>query len=211
MGKFIDKIKRLFGWKERNIGVIASVGGPETGQNDFWDKTEMTVVPQSEPDVLFQECGHYGPSKVRIIFWNLSFSPELKDEMIKMANGCKTAEAKCPNCMLELLRKHAIRCCLCGGAILPGEPVALYSGGRGINKKMATRVGKEFVGCLAWECCPSGGFFSGHWSQDGFKPTFASGNSVAAEVFATGKAIVGTTDDPPTIKTIEPSEPTPEK
>jgi hypothetical protein len=55
---------------------------------------------------------------------------------------------------------------------MPGDGVALYGkGSTGIHES-ATILddGVSAVGCLRWDCCPSGGFFAGSWTEEGFKP-----------------------------------------
>ena len=81
----------------------------------------------------------------------------------------KLTKELCPDCLVEYAKQHAIYCCLCGNPILPHDPVALYGGGMKIRKDIATQIdGGAFVGCMRWDC-GIGGFFSGHWTEDGFR------------------------------------------
>jgi hypothetical protein len=89
------------------------------------------------------------------------------------------------------MKKSAIRCCLCGYGIVEGDGVALYhKNSSGINKEVATFVGDSVVGCLLWDCCPSGGFYAGNWTLDGFKPRFG-GRTAAEESFHSGQVTSG--------------------
>ena len=78
----------------------------------------------------------------------------------------EAAGSVCPNCAIE----KAISCCFCGKQIYPGSPVALYGkDSGGINWEKATKVGDNAIGCLNMDCCPSGGFFAGYWTTEGFR------------------------------------------
>jgi hypothetical protein len=79
----------------------------------------------------------------------------------------------CPECLIEDLKKQAIRCVRCGSTIMPGDPVSLYHhSSPGLHVEVATKVDDQTIGCLGWDCCPSGAFFAGHWTEDGFKGAF---------------------------------------
>ena len=83
----------------------------------------------------------------------------------------QTTGIDCPDCLIGTFEESVIRCCLCGLPIVPGQPVALYWEGPQINKKIATKLKDgHSLGCLRWDCCPSGGFFAGHWNEKGFLP-----------------------------------------
>lgn len=98
-------------------------------------------------------CGHRGARKYLIHLWGEQFTPGSKKSI-------------CPACALDELQRTAVRCCLCGFPILPGAPVAVYDL-QSVKPKdypFAIEDGKYAVGCLRWDCCPSGGFFDGHWN-----------------------------------------------
>ncbi len=83
---------------------------------------------------------------------------------------------------LEEMKQSAIRCCLCGYGILPGDEVALYhKKSKGIKKDIATFIEDGAVGCLLWDCCLSGAFFAGHWTSQGFRPAFSEGRTAGEE------------------------------
>ncbi len=160
------------------------------------EPTDVLGVKMREGDLVPYKCGHTAHERFTLDFYGIEAAPT--DERL-------AERADCPDCEIERVRRTSIRCALCGHVILPGEPVALYVDDRKLFKKEAwkTLADGHVVGCMRWDCCPSGGFFSGHWTPQGFRPAFAHGSAVA-EVFATGKAIiVGDSSDPSTIKTID--------
>ena len=120
---------------------------------------------------LFQ-CGHDGPASFRLHTYG---------EQTKDLGGLD----KCPDCQLAFYKKHLIRCAMCRLYIQPGDGVALYDyESLGLHLDIATRVGSAVIGCLRMACCPSGGFFAGNWSVDGFKPRYQEKRTVAEDVAA---------------------------
>jgi hypothetical protein len=162
-----SKIKRLFSKQK---------------YSDRFDmKTEKVEYMGGLP-VLFN-CGHTMPAHGKISFWNCIFEEDFSGET--------EIEAMCADCALKHLQKHAIRCALCGRVIIPGSAVALYDKcNKYINKQAATFVDDCVIGCLYADCCPSGGFFAGHWTEKGFEPLFESGLSMVGEAFASGDSIL---------------------
>ncbi len=132
-------------------------------------------------------CGHDGPADYIGVFFG--------QEMRPSAEALKSRK-KCPACVIEPLREATIHCALCGLAILPGEPVALYAGPKSAFRKEPGWVVKhdgQAIGCLRWDCCPSGGFFAGHWDGRQVIPAFPDGGCAAAECLRTGKVVVSET------------------
>ena len=142
--------------------------------------------------VLFEACGHNGVTSFSMDIWGNKVNCCLKEDQIENRDGNRVvAILLCPNCKFEQVKKTAIRCGLCGLGIMEGESVALYgSSSRGIKKELATYIEGNVFGCLRINCCPSGAFFAGYWTEDGFKPAFG-GLTVVEEVFRTGKPIIG--------------------
>lgn len=141
---------------------------------------KLEVIPESDKKVRWG-CGHMAWKKFFMNFWGERQYP---------ARHVFRGRRLCPDCALEIFRRESIRCVLCGLAILPGHPVACYGGGEGLRTDIATRTDKgDWLGCLRWNCCPSGGFFAGHWNGKKFIGAFDEGRAAAAEVFATGKAV----------------------
>lgn len=103
-------------------------------------------------------CGHIGPRAYRIRIWGMEFKP--------------THKVRCPDCDLKKIQEVAIRCCLCGFPILPGDGVALYDADSIAEKNYPIKLlGNSLaIGCMRWNCCPSGGFFSGYWNGEDLDP-----------------------------------------
>lgn len=180
--KFFQKSKNKNVVSPKGMAVVASSSDGEIS-NSFFNQKDEKVEYRGGRSVLFTKCGHTTPGRVKIVFWNL----------VSEQDFCKAkkVDGMCPNCMLKLLQKHAIRCALCGCAILPGEGVALYhKDGEDINKENATSVGDNVIGCLRMDCCPSGGFFAGHWTEGGFKSAFEDGLTAAEKAMRTGEVVV---------------------
>lgn len=140
---------------------------------------EICIVGLSTRKIA-NECGHDGPQWYQLNMFGL-VSDKIDDGK------------HCPDCLINQLRQHVIRCSLCGLPIFPGNGVALYhESSEGLkHKDVSVRVGESYIGCLRWDCCPSGGFFAGHWSEDGFKPAFQGpDDTVIAEVMRTGQPVI---------------------
>jgi hypothetical protein len=179
-----------------------------------WVRQQPPTEPSNEDDALPEptdefgiralsdktakyECGHDGPTEYVGVFFGLEMQPS--EEALK-------AREKCPNCIVELMREDAIHCALCGLPIFRGEPVALYGGPKSAFRKEKGWVVKhhgQAVGCVRWGCCPSGGFFAGHWDGKAVHSAFQHG-SAAAEALATGKMVVcGDVSDPDSVRHVD--------
>lgn len=149
-------------------------------------------------DSVTYRCGHEGPSKWVAILFGLELEP--RDEVLEKRE-------KCPNCMTGPLFEGVIHCALCGLPVMPGDPVALYAGPKKAFRKEKGWVVKHLdgqaIGCLRWDCCPSGGFFAGHWDGERVRSAFAGG-SAAGEALRTGQVVVcGDVSDPDSIGHID--------
>lgn len=172
------------------LRVAASVGGEKSERPNFFDNETIEFKEVSEFVLTFNECGHRGPREFKFDIWGNTHTYTLKPELIKQVDGAEATNGYCPRCFFEEMKKAAIRCCLCGHAILPGEGVALYhKNSKGVNKNVATYVGDSAIGCLLWNCCPSGGFFAGYWTFDGFKPVFG-GETASGRALSSGEMII---------------------
>ena len=138
--------------------VIVSVG-PE--RRPLPSPHDMVSVTQQSSETVLCECGHYGPSSYSIDAYGMVFT------------GIDN-HRWCPDCLTFMFRQQATRCALCGHVICLGDGVALYGDNDALPyKHVSTKVGDAFVGCMRWDCCPSGGFFAGHWTEEGFKSAFS--------------------------------------
>lgn len=137
--------------------VIVSVG-PE--RQSLPVPHDTVSVTHSSTETVLHECGHHGPASYDIDAYGTVFTG-IDDHRW------------CPDCLVFMFREKATRCALCGHVICPGDGVALYSDDSALAyKHVSTKVGDAFVGCMRWDCCPSGGFFAGHWTEEGFRSAF---------------------------------------
>lgn len=134
-------------------------------------ETEERAEKLGPYNVFFEECGHWGPEKFKITFWDLVFEKMGEGFVKKMRlSRKKISPTLCPDCFLAWCQKHGIRCVICGGAILPGDGVALYNLGTVPDGAKIARIDEFAIGCLRMDCCASGALFSGYWTEDGFRP-----------------------------------------
>ncbi|MDO8505678.1 MAG: hypothetical protein Q7S48_03825 [bacterium] len=141
-------------------------------------------IRSSSKKTVSYSCGHDGPRQASAVFWG-------EERPIKEDRD--PAKSNCPQCLLMETLRVSIRCCLCGCIIMPGDGVAIYD--PKCNPKLghpawatATPDG-QLVGCLSMDCCPSGAFFAGQWTEAGFHPAFEGGN-IAQEALRTGQPVV---------------------
>ncbi|MBI4435735.1 hypothetical protein HY630_03620 [Candidatus Uhrbacteria bacterium] len=102
---------------------------------------------------------------------------------------------QCTACRFVAEFQGAIECAYCHEVIFPGDPVSTYSPmadelPEGFEAR-ATRTCNGFVGCMGWECCPTGGFFSGEWTAEGIRTGFATGTA-AGDAFKGGGIVSAT-------------------
>ncbi len=152
-----------------------------SGQDDkpLPHSTDTFAVAESSSETKAFSCGHIGPK------WFVLDTYGIRTKRFEDSK-------RCPRCHLERLRTFTIRCAACGHIILPGDGVALYD--TELNKmkyaSVAHRIDERTVlGCMRWDCCESGAFFGGNWSEQGFVPQF-NGSNVAQEAFRTGRPII---------------------
>lgn len=164
--------------------VVASTGGNEKPMPEPTD--ELAVVNRQGKRVHYA-CGHDD---------HVMYSHNFFGEVLTLTKKILAKREKCAECMLADVKPHIIRCAACGFAIMPGESVALYADNGKFNPKWAKTVGegerRNVIGCLRWNCCPSGGFFAGYWTEQGFEPAFG-GESAIAAVLRSGRTIITNT------------------
>lgn len=139
------------------------------------------LLPKAHDDIRIERlsrwnrryrCGHRDARRFMLDVYGQRVSMKSKKEL-------------CSTCWCAKIRQHVIRCAACGLPIFPGEGVALYAFDPELfSREKVTFVGESVIGCTRWDCCPSGGFFAGNWTESGFRPRF-DGNNTAAEQCAT--------------------------
>lgn len=105
----------------------------------------------------------------------------------------------CVACYLQSRASDMAVCTLCGELIAPGDGVALLSTllNAEQQERAATDEHGQYLCCLGFDCVPSAGFFAGTWNGSGVDSPFQHG-SVMAEVFQSGRAVIGRIGDPNT-------------
>lgn len=182
----------MFGWisrvlarlrpssKQPRLVMVASTQEPKPMPTP----TDTCTVENKMGQEVEYKCGHRHAERYVL---------SLFGEIIEFKDVSFAKRELCADCNLARLRLGLIRCVICGFAIWPGDPVAVYADSRKFKKEWKTTVSKDkkdrVIGCMRWECCPSGGFFSGHWMGNHFAPAFTTG-SAAAEAFLTGKPVL---------------------
>jgi hypothetical protein len=139
------------------------------------------AVPLTEKRAQYK-CGHEDFAKFKLDIYGEAV--ELNDKFWKERPECST-------CHIARMKPFIPRCALCGLPIYPGDGVAVYAYARQFKKKpWVYRVGPDgeaVLGCTRWECCPSGGFFAGHWDGEKFVSAF-DGKSMAEAVMSDGRS-----------------------
>jgi hypothetical protein len=156
------------------LQVVMSVGSEK---KPLPVATDVMEIAERSPKVKKYSCGHSGA------VW---FVMDLFGEHSKRFKD----NPRCPECEIVRWKKHCIKCASCGLIITPGDAVALYhESSPGLLVQTAKKVGDSYIGCMRWDCCPCGGFFSGYWTENGFKPAFES-STAAGESARTGKITI---------------------
>lgn len=147
---------------------------------------EECVIHSREGKKIDYACGHQDAIEFKLDLYGMPSCRKRKG----------MEPTYCADCLLAEIKKVSIRCGLCGYDIMPGHEVALYVDDKKHFPHQAwkTLVDGQVVGCMRWDCCPSGGFLSGRWTTQGYKPLFTHG-SIAGEAFATGKPVFHKSDE----------------
>ena len=179
-------LARLFGKTQTvdRTGLV-SPGGLEVevstapAQTTLPKPTDRIRIVKASTNPRTYDCGHTGPDRFSIDLYGLESEPF-------------TDRKKCPNCRVEEAKSVVIRCALCGLPILPGESVAVYDERNELPyKAVAYKQEAFYLGCLRWDCCPSGGFYAGTWTGVSFEPAFEDSATAAEEAFTTGRTVIG--------------------
>lgn len=177
-------LKKLIGYFMRNKKKSGRKEVSVTNQEETMpESTDTFAVTEIRGQEVDYKCGHRQPSQ---------YTFDLYGQKIELSPEGLEQRELCANCDLAELKKITIRCASCGFVIMPGHPVALYVDDPNIFKKRdwITKVEQSVIGCLRWGCCPSGGFFAGHWTGEKFQGAFA-GTTLAGEALRNpGKMVV---------------------
>jgi len=160
---------------------IVAQAGNLADRSKLPESTDKIEVISSSKILITFKCGHEGPERFKLNVYGENSKEISKDDT-------------CPSCWIEKIKKYVARCSLCGLPVYPGEGVALYdSHSEGLRVDIARKVDENHViGCIRWDCCLSGGFFAGYWTEQGFKSVLGDSPKTAAEqAFDSGKIITG--------------------
>ncbi|MBI3632246.1 MAG: hypothetical protein HY225_02260 [Candidatus Vogelbacteria bacterium] len=136
---------------------------------------EAKYTPTSLLDIIYEKCGHVGPSSAVLDFYGriVDFKiPEriYQEKNVEVGSPITIDDHSCPKCDFEKFKIVVIRCAVCGEGICPGDEIALYAKeSKALNLSIATRVGEEIVGCLKQGCGPAAAL-AGRWTENGFEP-----------------------------------------
>ena len=149
---------------------------------------DSIVVTHVRGEMVTFDCGHTGHAE---------FYHDAYGETVILKQG---RHDRCGVCSAEELKQISARCALCEHIILPGGGVALYAFEEKVFPSEKVRSWFQFVehdathksviGCMRGDCCPSGGFYAGTWTEDGFRHAFPNRVSMAATAMTTGKIVV---------------------
>ncbi|MFC1638727.1 hypothetical protein ACFL26_00470 [Patescibacteria group bacterium] len=135
-------------------------------------KALIRYVPERKRKVRYP-CGHKGPATVHFSI----FGKRLEAVASKLGHD----RERCPKCTVEDLRERIMRCSACGRPIFPGEPVVTYHDADGeplYDGPYTQEFREDHVGCLDWDCCPEGTYFTGHWDGERVVPVFKEGHTL---------------------------------
>lgn len=126
------------------------------------------------------ECGH----KTKL--YDKITVTDTKGESTKVGVSISTMK---PSCCHVCFEKMVIRCAWCGGYILPGDPITLYSPNEKfeIPDYAVKYKNDKLIGCLRMGCACSGGDRAGFWIMPGEVQRVLS---PIEEVFLTGKEVI---------------------
>jgi hypothetical protein len=177
---------RIKSWLGIGNGVAAGSAVESGTESDEKPVSEEVcrVIAESDEIVRFA-CGHDGPAEFSVSFWGERKSP--RPEIL-------ARREECGECMIAGFRPDLIRCALCGFAIGPGDGVALYTDDghfrEGWKTVVEERGHKSVIGCMRWDCCPSGAFFVGNWDGGKIVYRFPDGVSAAGQALRIRKPVV---------------------
>lgn len=159
------------------LTVIASAGAVAQ-PSKLPKSTDVCVVSNESEEQRTYACGHEGSATFRLNMYGIESAKFDQRE-------------RCPACWVARVEKYVARCALCGLPIFPGDGVALYhESSPGLRRDIGTKIGDSFAGCMRWDCCPSGGFFAGHWTEEGFRSAFPDDRTAAGTAATTGKVVI---------------------
>ena len=137
------------------------------------ETVEVELEEISDATLKFTTCEHFGARHFKLKVWNDVLEFKIPEVLIRKVDTVEIVDGICPECFALKVSASAIRCCKCGKTILAGDSVSLYpKNSEGVDDEIAEYIETSAIGCMKIDCCPSAGFFAGHWTANGFKPLF---------------------------------------
>jgi|GEM_PF-1661409 len=182
---FWQKIVNFF--RSARTDEISAAGGKNrpSGRPSIPESSAKCYIAETTGPEIRYDCGHIAPAECRIFIYGETYS-------------ALNNKNHCPECRIRRIRQQVVRCSSCGRPIMPSSQVALYAGSSpGLKfRNVGIKHRGQYIGCMRADCCPSGGFFAGHWSEDGFVSAFEEGATLAEEMMCTGRMITPDDNDP---------------
>lgn len=162
------------------------------------DPLAFTIEPldEGQPSVVAR-CGHTHWRKESLILNGRVVRPSNQNFSVLVGRlpswlRCFFAPKQCMLCRFKDQFEAAITCAYCDDVIFRGDPVSTYFPASELPEgfmEHATRTPMGFVGCMGWDCCPTGGFFAGHWVGNGVRSPFSTGTA-ATEALHSGDMVI---------------------
>lgn len=152
------------------LQVTASCSSSEIGPRRSYFNEGVQFFELEGKKLFFSKCGHTCSENCVVHYYGKKIKTNYQNLVVVAGGDGNSLDDICPRCVFEKMKEAAVRCCLCGIGIWLGDGVALYTPESvGVNEAVATYVEGNVVACLQMNCCPSGSFFAGCWTLEGFK------------------------------------------
>lgn len=131
------------------------------------DGPEGITIHNREGEVVEFKCGHRSESFFCFMVWG---------SVASLSGACLLKRELCVDCHLHMLRQKAIRCCACGGPILPGDGTAFGTVGASNGQWKETlfesaldgRKLTHAINCVRTACI-EGAAWNGEWTGEFYK------------------------------------------
>ncbi|MEK7620145.1 MAG: hypothetical protein AAB413_02825 [Patescibacteria group bacterium] len=162
------------------------------------DPLPFTVQPLDDgQSSVVAGCGHTMWREERMVLGDQTVRTSNPNFSLVLARAPRWlqrffAPKRCVLCQFKAEFDAAIQCAYCDEVIFRGDPVSIYEPADELPEGFearATHTAGGFVGCMCMDCCPTGGFFAGHWVGNGVRSPFSAG-SAAAQAFTSGDVVV---------------------
>lgn len=155
--------------------------------DDLSPATDDLCIVEQEGELTEYQCGHQYASLFAINAYGYIMRP---------TQGYWDERERCGDCEIKMFEQKTRRCGRCGHVIMPGNGVATYDVHSSFEQKPGVEIidhqdgSRSAMGCLRMRCCPSGGFYSGHWTGTKFEPAFPDNSSSIMALQPNGDAVV---------------------